>query len=405
LVADKENVQAEYEALHLIAEKSEGSLRDSLSIFDRIHAFSREQKISYELVRENLQILDRDIFFKTLDDLVNHDASALFLTVNKVIAQGFDLKIFVNGLASHIRDVLLAIHPETIEIMNCSGPLKEKYREQSSRMNPNFLGHSLKLLTNCDLKISETSSPRLLVEVTLLDIGELTHSNDELKKKTSRSPKVVENKISTDLPDQTIKKISSSQGKADFPIADESPNKSEISRDLKLETIETKKEATPTKSNPNSSRKSAFSLRSSSIKNHKVQVESTNEEIRVDKVLTSFNQSDLNMVWPKITEMMINSQVIYALLKQINPILEKDFKIRISVGSRVQSKYFEEARDEIIPLLRTELKNDAISVIVKVEESGSNAKIVYTAEERYQFLLEKNPQLDDFRKEFQLDID
>ena len=405
LVADKENVQAEYEALHLIAEKSEGSLRDSLSIFDRIHAFSREQKISYELVRENLQILDRDIFFKTLDDLVNHDASALFLTVNKVIAQGFDLKIFVNGLASHIRDVLLAIHPETIEIMNCSGPLKEKYREQSSRMNPNFLGHSLKLLTNCDLKISETSSPRLLVEVTLLDIGELTHSNDELKKKNSRSPKVVENKISTDLPDQTIKKISSSQGKADFPIADESPNKSEISRDLKLETIETKKEAIPTKSNPNSSRKSAFSLRSSSIKNHKVQVESTNEEIRVDKVLTSFNQSDLNMVWPKITEMMINSQVIYALLKQINPILEKDFKIRISVGSRVQSKYFEEARDEIIPLLRTELKNDAISVIVKVEESGSNAKIVYTAEERYQFLLEKNPQLDDFRKEFQLDID
>ena len=174
---------------------------------------------------------------------------------------------------------------------------------------------------------------------------------------------------------------------------------------MKLGTIETEKEVTPTKLNPNSSKKSAFSLRSSSIKNHKVQVESTDEEIRADKVLTSFNQSDLNLVWPKITEMMINSQVIYALLKQIKPILEKDFKIRISVGSRVQSKYFEDARDEIIRLLRTELKNDAISVIVKVEESGSNAKIVYTAEERYQFLLEKNPQLDDFRKEFQLDID
>lgn len=404
-VAVKENVQAEYEALHLIAEKSEGSLRDSLSIFDRIHAFSREQKISYELVRENLQILDRDIFFKTLDDLVNHDASALFLTVNKVIDQGFDLKIFVNGLASHIRDVLLATHPETIEIMNCSGPLKEKYREQSSRMNPIFMGRSLKLLTYCDLKLSQTSSPRLLVEVTLLDIGELTHSNDELKKKNSRSPEVVKNKISTDQQDQTTNKILKSQDKADFSIATESHKKSKILPDLKLETIEKEKEASPSKSNQNLSKKSVFSLRSSSIKNHKVQVESTNEEIRADKVLTSFNQSDLNVVWPKITEMMINSQVIYALLKQINPILEKDFKIRISVGSRVQSKYFEEARDEIIPLLRNELKNDAISVIVKVEESGSNAKIVYTAEERYQFLLEKNPQLDDFRKEFQLDID
>ena len=404
-VADKENVKAEYEALHLIAEKSEGSLRDSLSIFDRIHAFSREQKISYELVRENLQILDRDIFFKTLDDLVNHNASALFHTVNKVIAQGFDLKIFVNGLASHIRDVLLAKHPETIEIMNCSGSLKEKYREQSSRMDTTFLGRSLKLLTNCDLKLSETSSPRLLVEVTLLDIGELTHSNYELKKKTSRSPKVVENKISTDQLDPITKKISSSQDKTDLSFDIESRNKSEILSDLKLETINTEKEAAPIKLNRNSSKKSAFSLRSRSIKNDQVQIESTDEDIKANKVLTSFNQSDLNLVWPKIAELMINSQVIYALLKQINPILEKDYKIRISVGSRVQSKYLEETRDEIIGLLRTKLKNDAISIIVKVEESGSNAKIVYTAEERYQFLLEKNPQLDEFRKEFQLDID
>ena len=404
-VADKENVKTEYEALHLIAEKSEGSLRDSLSIFDRIHAFSREQKISYELVRENLQILDRDIFFKTLDDLVNHNASALFYTVNKVIAQGFDLKIFVNGLASHIRDVLLAKHPETIEIMNCSGSLKEKYREQSSRMDTTFLGRSLKLLTNCDLKLSETSSPRLLVEVTLLDIGELTHSNYELKKKTSRSPKVVENKISTDQLDPITKKISSSQDKTDLSFDIESRNKSEILSDLKLETINTEKEAAPIKLNRNSSKKSAFSLRSRSIKNDQVQIESTDEDIKANKVLTSFNQSDLNLVWPKIAELMINSQVIYALLKQINPILEKDYKIRISVGSRVQSKYLEETRDEIIGLLRTKLKNDAISIIVKVEESGSNAKIVYTAEERYQFLLEKNPQLDEFRKEFQLDID
>lgn len=404
-VADKENVKTEYEALHLIAEKSEGSLRDSLSIFDRIHAFSREQKISYELVRENLQILDRDIFFKTLDDLVNHNASALFHTVNKVIAQGFDLKIFVNGLASHIRDVLLAKHPETIEIMNCSGSLKEKYREQSSRMDTTFLGRSLKLLTNCDLKLSETSSPRLLVEVTLLDIGELTHSNYELKKKTSRSPKVVENKISTDQLDPITKKISSSQDKTDLSFDIESRNKSEILSDLKLETINTEKEAAPIKLNRNSSKKSAFSLRSRSIKNDQVQIESTDEDIKANKVLTSFNQSDLNLVWPKIAELMINSQVIYALLKQINPILEKDYKIRISVGSRVQSKYLEETRDEIIGLLRTKLKNDAISIIVKVEESGSNAKIVYTAEERYQFLLEKNPQLDEFRKEFQLDID
>ena len=102
---------------------------------------------------------------------------------------------------------------------------------------------------------------------------------------------------------------------------------------------------------------------------------------------------------------MSNRPVIHALLQQISPILEDDFNIRISVGTRVQSDYLESVRDELVNSFRQELKNDSIIVNIQIEESDSNAKIVYTAEERYNFLLEKNPELDEFRKEFQLDID
>ena len=123
------------------------------------------------------------------------------------------------------------------------------------------------------------------------------------------------------------------------------------------------------------------------------------------KNLSPFDQENLVESWGIVAESMVNRNVVYALLNQINPILEEDFNIRVSVGNRVQSGYLEEVRDELISSLRKELKNDSLGINIHVEDSASNAKIVYTAEERYNFLLKKNPQLDEFRKEFQLDID
>ncbi|CAI8373359.1 MAG: Uncharacterised protein [Owenweeksia sp. TMED14] len=155
-------------------------------------------------------------------------------------------------------------------------------------------------------------------------------------------------------------------------------------------------------------KKSAFSLRErNSIQNtdkYLAEKNKLNDVLNIKK-LTSFNQTDLVDVWKINSQLMSNRPVIHALLQQISPILEDDFNIRISVGTRVQSDYLESVRDELVNSFRQELKNDSIIVNIQIEESDSNAKIVYTAEERYNFLLEKNPELDEFRKEFQLDID
>ena len=407
-VALREGVVAESEALHLIAEKADGALRDSLSIFDRINAFSQGEEITYQLVRENLQILDRDIFFQTLNDLKNADASAIFLQVNSVLELGFDLNLFVSGLASHVRDVLMAKHSETINIMELPDSIKDRYRHESGAMDLKFLGRALRLLSKCDIQYRDSSSPRLLVEVTLLEIAGLTDSEavgEKKKNEVSKQDKIENEEITESLTknkedeksDLEIKEVPIKSQKAEIKLVNENISLIKVDRDIdKTRVIE---EQVPFK------KKSAFSLRSGGIKSP-TEMEKNISQLDQDvKNLSPFDQKSLLVCWDRVAESMVNSNVVYALLNQINPILEEDFNIRISVGTRVQSRYLEEVRDELVSSLRKELKNDSLGINIHVEDSASNAKVVYTAEERYQFLLEKNPQLDEFRKEFQLDID
>ena len=407
-VASKEGVVAESEALHLIAEKADGALRDSLSVFDRINAFSQGEKITYQLVRENLQILDRDIFFQTLNDLKNADATAIFLQVNSVLELGFDLNLFVSGLASHVRDVLMAKHSETLDILELPNSIKQRYRHEAGEMDLKFLGRTLRLLSKCDIQFRDSSSPRLLVEVTLLEIAGLTDSESVGEKKKFKVPKLdnIKNEEITkssikekkvEKSDIEIKEISIDSQKVEIPLVRENVAKADVSIDA--EDPAWKEEQNLTK------KKSAFSLRPREIKSI-TEIEKNISVLDQDvKKLSPFDQENLVECWGIVAESMVNRNVVYALLNQINPILEEDFNIRISVGNRVQSGYLEEVRDELISSLRKELKNDSLGINIHVEDSASNAKIVYTAEERYNFLLKKNPQLDEFRKEFQLDID
>ena len=407
-VASKEGVVAESEALHLIAEKADGALRDSLSVFDRINAFSQGEKITYQLVRENLQILDRDIFFQTLNDLKNADATAIFLQVNSVLELGFDLNLFVSGLASHVRDVLMAKHSETLDILELPNSIKQRYRHEAGEMDLKFLGRTLRLLSKCDIQFRDSSSPRLLVEVTLLEIAGLTDSESVGEKKKFKVPKLdnIKNEEITkssikekkvEKSDIEIKETSIDSQKVEIPLVRENVAKADVSIDT--EEPAWKEEQDLTK------KKSAFSLRPREIKSI-TEIEKNISVLDQDvKKLSPFDQENLVECWGIVAESMVNRNVVYALLNQINPILEEDFNIRVSVGNRVQSGYLEEVRDELISSLRKELKNDSLGINIHVEDSASNAKIVYTAEERYNFLLKKNPQLDEFRKEFQLDID
>ncbi len=179
-VANKENIEAEDEALHIIAQKADGALRDALSIFDRIVSFSGD-KITYQDVIENLRILDYDYYFRTTDLIKAGDNKGLLLIFDEILDNGFDGHLFINGLASHLRDLLVCQDPSTLKLLEVGEKTRDRYREQAQLVDARLLLRGLKLLAEADYKYKGSNNPRLLVELSLLQLAGLAQGEAEKK--------------------------------------------------------------------------------------------------------------------------------------------------------------------------------------------------------------------------------
>ncbi len=184
-VAEMENITAEPEALHIIAQKADGALRDALSIFDRIVSFSGSN-ITYQDVIDNLRILDYDYYFRTTEYILQGDQSGLLLIFNEILDEGFDGHLYINGLASHFRDLLVCKDQRTLELLEVSASTRARYREQAQATDMNLLLRGLKLMAEADTRYKSSNNARLLVELCLLQLAHLATGEAE-KKKLSRS--------------------------------------------------------------------------------------------------------------------------------------------------------------------------------------------------------------------------
>jgi DNA polymerase III subunit gamma/tau len=170
-IAVKESIQAEIEALHLIAQKADGALRDALSIFDLIVTFSDGNKITYKSTVENLHILDHDYYFKITDDLVAEKISQVLLTFDEILAKGFDGHNFIVGLAEHFRNLLVTKDPVTVKLLQVSEHTQKRFIEQSSATPLSFLMTGLNILTQADVNYKASKNTRLLVELALMKLA------------------------------------------------------------------------------------------------------------------------------------------------------------------------------------------------------------------------------------------
>ncbi|HKK75443.1 MAG TPA: DNA polymerase III subunit gamma/tau [Saprospiraceae bacterium] len=195
-ICDTENIQADAEALHIVAQKADGALRDALSIFDRIAAFSGKE-IVYQDVIDNLNVLDYDYYFKFVDALLIEDMSSVMLTFDEVLKKGFDPDIFLNGLAEHLRNLLVAKDQQTIDLLTLSEALQKRYLEQAAKTSSTFLLTALNLANDCDIHYKTARNKRLHVEMALIkmtyiqravDISEGSASLPEKKRPEQRSP-------------------------------------------------------------------------------------------------------------------------------------------------------------------------------------------------------------------------
>ena len=186
MVAEKEGISYEEEALTLIAEKADGGMRDALSIFDQAASFC-QGNITYAKVIEDLNELDADNYFKMVDMALQNKVTELMMTLNGIINRGFDAGNVITGLASHIRNVMMAKDPSTLTLLETSQQQIEKYKQQATKCPTNFLYRALKILNRCDLDYRQSNNKRLLVELTLIEVAQLTQPDDETS--AGRGPK------------------------------------------------------------------------------------------------------------------------------------------------------------------------------------------------------------------------
>ena len=206
-VAEKEGITYEEEALAMIAEKADGGMRDALSIFDQAASFCQGH-ITYAKVIEDLNELDADNYFKFIDMAMDNRVSDMMLLLNAIIEKGFDGGNLILGLAAHVRNVLMAKDEKTITLLEASEQQRQKYAEQAKRCPTQFLYKALKIMNQCDLNYRQSSNKRLLVEITLIQVAQLTQPDDEPG--AGRSPKRLKS---------LFKKIMMSQPKAAMQVA------------------------------------------------------------------------------------------------------------------------------------------------------------------------------------------
>lgn len=186
-VAEKENIQYEEEALNVIAEKADGGMRDALSIFDQAASFS-QGNITYKKVIEDLNVLDTENYFNIVDLALENKVSEIMVLLNTVINKGFDGGHLVNGLASHVRNVLMAKDAQTLPLLEVSEQLRSRYQQQAQKCPVNFLYTALQIMNRCDVEYRQSSNKRLLVELTLIQVAQITQKEDDIPA-SGRSPK------------------------------------------------------------------------------------------------------------------------------------------------------------------------------------------------------------------------
>jgi DNA polymerase-3 subunit gamma/tau len=389
-VANNEGISVEEEALHIIGQKADGALRDALSIFDQIVSLSGKQ-IKYKDVIENLNVLDYEYYFKTVDGALRGDVSSVLLTFNEILEKGFDGHNFVSGLNIHLRDLLVSKDEATLRLLEATPVVKQRYLQQTKISPEDFLYKALEIGSNCDISYKTSKNPRLHVELSLIRLCLLSErpAEDDEKKKSD------------------IEKIEKKE--EDLPLL----SKSEIIRQANQpsELPSGRPEKSPGKHIPVVEKPlKSFSIKdiiSEEKKSSEIPVYSVDEPLMIKHSgpKEEFNPVAFNAAWLEFTDQLKGEGTrIISMFKSIKPEVENDQIIRIHLSNAAQKDLFvENYKHKLISFLanRFIMKDVDIETIVDLSETN---EILYSDEQKYNHLVSKYPVLKDLKKAFNLDI-
>ena len=390
-IAKSEKIKFDDEALYLIAKKSDGALRDALSIFDRLVNFT-EGNITKELAYENLSVLDYDIYFKAFNQLIENDITNIILLLNEVIEKGFDGQHFIDGFSSHLRDLMVSKDNKTQVLLEQNKSLLNRYIEQANKKSLNFILTAIELTEDCSYRYRTSKNQRLLVEICLMKLCSI--SQIEPKKKIAILPvesikkrdslKIIEEKTANKLEEEiniVIKKELLSDYKTNSVIKE-------------IDLSETKKEKVV----------SGLSISSLKIKkNIEKELKEKQKQENIENFNESFNQDDLNKEWKVYyTNLLDNGRKNIASILQIDdPIIKNGNEIHFTLSNNTNKIELEKNKPPLLRFLRNKLKNSEIQLIVGVNKENEK-KFIYSSLEKFEKLKSINPSVEKMRSEFKL---
>ena len=387
-IAENEGIQAEEEALQLIAQKADGAMRDALSIFDRIVSFSNDA-ITAQHVSVNLSILDFDTYLQITKQLIEGDIRGVILSFDQVLSKGFDGHQFIVGLASHFRDLWMCKHPDTISLIEVGSSTQKKYLAQSEMADLSFLEKAIALTNECDLQYKASKNQRLHVELCLMQIASV---GDEKKKdkpyikpalKTDKAPQPTQKPVAKEEPKPIAEPIVAKPIEEPTKAPDE-PVQKAIALDIQPKGV------------------SGLSLSSIAYqKNIKANQPTNGKSTREETV----GQESLETAWKALSSQLEadGEYNLAALLNLDSPRLKNKVEIHLNFPNKTNKLELESEKGKVIGALADELKNDLLQFVIHVSQEEQQ-NYVYTPRDKYEQLVKINPLVDDIRKEFDLDL-
>ncbi|WP_321316287.1 DNA polymerase III subunit gamma/tau [Labilibaculum sp.] len=401
-IAEKESVAIEEEGLNVIAQKADGAMRDALSIFDQIVSFSGKE-ISFESVIQNLNVLDYDYYFKMVDAFLEGKVSDVLLMLNEILEKGFDGHHFVAGLSAHIRDVLVGKDPATVQLLEVSDSVKQKYIEQSKKCPLDFLYEALKILNQCDIGFKVSQNQRLLIELSLIQLSQII----ELKKKG----------LESNLNSKKLQKIIVDGETLSTEVK---PAVSHNSNVQSTQTVSDKgsvynknKEknnglGVVSKSNFASSVSIKQALNSGIPRSNAASKPKDKEAVSIiDSVVVGsepFTQEKLEAKLKEYITAKGKSDRIRLAITVNKPKIVGDDRVVLMVSNPLQEDDIISVKNEVRNYLRKELNNSEIQIETEIIQLKT-AKRMYTDSDRFNYLCEKNPALGFLKQKFSLDFE
>ena len=419
-VARSQNIEFEDDALHIIAQKADGAMRDALSIFDRVVSFCGNN-LTRLAVTENLNVLDYETYINMTDLIVGNKIPEVLLAYNDIINKGFNGHHFIAGLASHFRDLLVAQNPVTLSLLEMGEAAQSLYKQQAQLVSQDFLLKGVDMANDCDLKFKNSQNQRLLVELTLMQLSSINFDNEKKKSDFIIPPTYYRNN-SFSIQETTPKALKNTTQKVSIPIEKiehvvqisdytDANGKEQIPSDL-TKTDEviavkiTESNSHNLELNPNNGKQKVSTMSLASIRAKKELAGTLQNTSKESEQLPSepFTQTEMIGQWLKYAKRMEdNGQHIIASLLTLNsPILEENTIIH-ELPNESSKIDFDKEKQEILGYIRGMLRNHNLTIEVKINETILEKKL-YTTQDKYKRLAELNPNLEIMRNMFGLEI-